>query len=73
MDKNKYAQKSIDPATQAMLSKAEQAGVEVAWERLEKQEPQCGFGLLGTCCRNCNMGPCRIDPFGNGPDKGLRC
>ena len=71
MDKNKYAQKSIDPATQAMLSKAEQAGVEVAWERLEKQEPQCGFGLLGTCCRNCNMGPCRIDPFGNGPDKGV--
>ena len=71
MDKNKYAQKSIDPATQAMLSKAGQAGVEVAWERLEKQEPQCGFGLLGICCRNCNMGPCRIDPFGNGPDKGV--
>ncbi len=71
MDKNKYAQKSIDPATQAMLSKAEQAGVEVAWERLEKQEPQCGFGLLGICCRNCNMGPCRIDPFGNGADKGI--
>jgi hypothetical protein len=22
--------------------------------------PQCGFGLLGLCCRNCVMGPSRI-------------
>ncbi|MGI6308020.1 MAG: anaerobic carbon-monoxide dehydrogenase catalytic subunit [Dethiobacteria bacterium] len=71
MNQNKYAQKSIDPATQAMLSRAEQDGVETAWDRFNKQEPQCGFGLLGLCCRNCNMGPCRIDPFGNGPDKGV--
>lgn len=27
------------------------------------QQPQCGFGQLGTCCRICYMGPCRIDPF----------
>lgn len=71
MNQNKFAQKSIDPATQALLSRAEQEGVDVAWDRLAKQEPQCGFGLLGICCRNCNMGPCRIDPFGNGPDRGV--
>ncbi len=32
-------------------------------ERYENQKPQCGFGLLGICCRNCAMGPCRISPF----------
>ena len=63
--------KSIDPATQTMLSRAEQEGIETAWNRLESQDPQCGFGLLGLCCRNCNMGPCRIDPFGNGPERGV--
>ena len=63
--------KSIDSITRVMLTKAEKDSVEVAWDRFKKQEPQCGFGLLGICCRNCNMGPCRIDPFGNGPDKGV--
>ncbi|HOL18001.1 MAG TPA: anaerobic carbon-monoxide dehydrogenase catalytic subunit [Bacillota bacterium] len=67
----KFEDKSIDRATRLMLSKAEQSGLATAWDRLESQEPQCGFGLLGLCCRNCNMGPCRIDPFGNGPDKGV--
>ena len=71
MNRSKYAQKSIDPATQAMLARAEQEGLETAWDRLVKQDPQCGFGLLGLCCRNCNMGPCRIDPFGDGPQKGV--
>jgi carbon-monoxide dehydrogenase catalytic subunit len=33
--------------------------------------PQCGFGQLGICCRNCLMGPCRIDPFGEGPREGI--
>ncbi|MDD4488858.1 MAG: anaerobic carbon-monoxide dehydrogenase catalytic subunit, partial [Methanothrix soehngenii] len=42
-----------------------------AWDRLEKQQPQCGFGELGICCRNCNMGPCRIDPFGEGASAGV--
>lgn len=32
-------------------------------ERFEMQKPQCGFGMLGICCTNCAMGPCRIDPF----------
>ncbi|MCM8768545.1 MAG: anaerobic carbon-monoxide dehydrogenase catalytic subunit [Candidatus Omnitrophica bacterium] len=45
--------------------------VTLAWERLERQEPQCGFGLLGICCRNCAMGPCRIDPFGEGAQFGV--
>jgi carbon-monoxide dehydrogenase catalytic subunit len=64
-------QRSIDPATQAMLAVADRAHIETVWDRFEKQQPQCGFGELGICCRNCNMGPCRIDPFGEGPAKGV--
>ncbi|MDH7487084.1 MAG: anaerobic carbon-monoxide dehydrogenase catalytic subunit [Anaerolineae bacterium] len=63
--------RSIDPAAQAMLTVAEKAHLETAWDRFEKQLPQCGFGELGVCCRHCNMGPCRIDPFGEGPTKGV--
>lgn len=65
------ATESIDPATTKMLLEARRAGLETAWDRFNKQQPQCGFGQLGICCRNCNMGPCRIDPFGDGPDKGV--
>jgi carbon-monoxide dehydrogenase catalytic subunit len=64
-------EKSIDPASQKMLEKAENEGIETTWDRYEQQLPQCSFGQLGICCRNCNMGPCRIDPFGEGADKGI--
>jgi carbon-monoxide dehydrogenase catalytic subunit len=64
--------RSFDPATQFMLGVAEKQGHETAWERFEAQLPQCGYGELGVCCRNCNMGPCRIDPFDEtGPKKGV--
>ena len=58
--------KSIDPATQEALKKAEAENIKTSWDRLEAQEPQCGFGQLGACCTVCAMGPCRIDPFGEG-------
>ena len=64
-------EKSIDSASQTMLHKAEQEGIETAWDRYEIQIPQCSFGQLGVCCRNCNMGPCRIDPFGETAEKGI--
>ena len=63
--------RSIDPASREMLDVCQRAGLETAWDRFEKQQPQCGFGELGLCCRNCNMGPCRIDPFGEGAIKGV--
>jgi len=65
------AERSIDRAALFLLKKAAREGVETAWDRFEKQQPQCGFGQLGICCRNCNMGPCRIDPFGDGPQEGV--
>ncbi len=64
-------ERSIDKASLEMINKAAQDGIETAWDRYEKQQPQCGFGLLGICCRNCNMGPCRIDPFGDEPQEGV--
>jgi carbon-monoxide dehydrogenase catalytic subunit len=69
--KEEILQRSIDPATQFMLAVADKEHLETAWDRFEKQQPQCGFGELGVCCRHCNMGPCRIDPFGEGPERGV--
>lgn len=66
-----YEGVSIDPTVAPLLEKAERDKVETAWHRYLAQQPQCGFGLLGVCCRNCNMGPCRIDPFGYGPSRGV--
>lgn len=66
-----YSKKTIDPAAGMMLAKAQKDQVETVWDRFEAQQPQCGFGLLGICCRHCNQGPCRIDPFGEGPKHGV--
>jgi carbon-monoxide dehydrogenase catalytic subunit len=69
---DRAAKRSFDPATQKMLRLAESQGYETAWERFEAQQPQCGYGELGICCRHCTMGPCRIDPFDDtGPKKGV--
>ncbi|MCX7823021.1 MAG: anaerobic carbon-monoxide dehydrogenase catalytic subunit [Syntrophobacterales bacterium] len=54
-----------------MLKKAVADGVETVWDRYQAQLPQCGFCELGLSCRNCVMGPCRIDPFGEGPQRGI--
>ncbi len=55
----------------AMLVRAREEGIETVWDRLAAQQPQCGFCALGVSCRNCAMGPCRVDPFGDGPQKGV--
>jgi len=56
---------------QAMIDVAADEGIETVWDRLAAQQPQCGYCALGLSCRNCAMGPCRIDPFGEGPVKGV--
>ncbi|MHB1034875.1 MAG: anaerobic carbon-monoxide dehydrogenase catalytic subunit [Pirellulales bacterium] len=63
--------RSADSATREMLALAGRSGIATAWDRLASQEPQCGFGKLGICCKNCFMGPCRIDPFGGGAREGI--
>jgi len=68
----KILEKSIDPSVHKMLERAEQLNLETVWDRYEAMLPECGFGELGVCCRNCNMGPCRISPFDDqGPKKGV--
>ena len=41
---------------------------ETSFHRMEGQSVKCSFGLLGTCCRLCANGPCRIVPGG---EKGV--
>ncbi|MFH1922351.1 MAG: anaerobic carbon-monoxide dehydrogenase catalytic subunit [Planctomycetota bacterium] len=67
----KEQKRSVDPATLHMLEVAERAGVETVWDRLEAQKTQCKFGKQGLCCRNCFMGPCRVNPGGKGAQKGI--
>ncbi len=63
--------KSGDPVTAQLIGQACEESVELCWDRLEQQSPQCGFGNLGVCCRICAMGPCQTDPYGNGPQRGV--
>ena len=62
---------SVDPAACQMLDLAQRRSEELAYDRYEAMQPQCGFGQLGICCTNCNMGPCRVDPFGKGAQVGI--
>ena len=62
---------TIHDDAQQMIARAREEGIETVWDRLRAQEPQCGYCQLGLSCRNCAMGPCRIDPFGEGPQKGV--
>ena len=62
----------MDGASEAMLARAGKMGIETGIDRLAQQQPQCGFGQLGTCCRICYMGPCRINPFAaEGSSRGV--
>lgn len=63
--------KTVDISAEKMIFKAEQDKVETVWDRYDAMQPQCGFGETGLCCRVCWKGPCRIDPLGNGPKKGI--
>lgn len=64
-------ERSVDPAAKKLLQRAAENKEQLSWDRWEQQQPHCGFGELGLCCRLCNMGPCRVDPFGEGPTVGV--
>ncbi|MFZ5765039.1 MAG: anaerobic carbon-monoxide dehydrogenase catalytic subunit [Thermodesulfobacteriota bacterium] len=64
-------EKSLDPAVRRMIDKAKDQGITTVWDRYQAMTPQCGFGDSGLCCRHCLQGPCRIDPFGEGPTTGI--
>ena len=50
---------SIDPATQEMITRSQELGVETVFDRALKMKP-CNIGIQGICCKNCAMGPCRL-------------
>jgi carbon-monoxide dehydrogenase catalytic subunit len=60
--KNDVLARTPDPAVREMLVHLEQAGIDTTFDRFDAQKPHCGFGLNGTCCKNCHIGPCRITP-----------
>ncbi|UFS68553.1 anaerobic carbon-monoxide dehydrogenase catalytic subunit [Geomonas sp. RF6] len=63
--------KSTDPSAAELLPLAKKQGIETVWDRYKAMQPQCGYGQLGVCCRICWKGPCRVDPFGDGPQRGI--
>jgi len=63
--------RSVDPAARRMIEHCAAEGYQTAWDRFDAVQPQCDFGPLGLCCKNCVLGPCRIDPFGEGAQRGV--
>ncbi len=74
MSKDDKLQKlqSLDPkdqticeTTQQMIAKSRRDGVETAFDRALDMKP-CPIGEKSACCKNCFMGPCRLnakDPY----------
>ncbi|OGO15446.1 MAG: carbon-monoxide dehydrogenase catalytic subunit [Chloroflexi bacterium RBG_13_68_17] len=56
-------ERSIDPAAQAMLIRADELGLGTAFSRAEQMAP-CPIGSTGSCCKVCFMGPCRLTKDG---------
>jgi len=50
---------SIDPATQEMIARAQELGIDTVFDRAVTMKP-CNIGMQGTCCKICAMGPCRL-------------
>ncbi len=59
--------KSIDPATIEMIEKAAVDGCNIAFDRVDTMKP-CPIGSVGSCCKNCGMGPCRV-PLARGKEE----
>lgn len=60
--------RSVDPAVLEMLVHTEDSGIDTAFDRYLKMQPQCQFGDTGICCTICIQGPCRISKKS---DKGI--
>ncbi len=51
--------KTVDKAVEALIEKAAADGAETVFDRAAKLKP-CPIGAEGSCCKNCGMGPCRV-------------
>lgn len=58
--KDEVLENTPDPAVREMILRQNQLGFDTTFDRFDSQQPQCGFGMAGICCKICNMGPCKI-------------
>jgi carbon-monoxide dehydrogenase catalytic subunit len=58
--KDDAVRRTENPAAREMIEHLDACGVETLLDRLQSQQPQCGFGSAGRCCRMCQWGPCRV-------------
>ena len=58
--KDEVLENTPDLAVREMILRQNQLGFDTTFDRFDKQQPQCGFGMAGICCKICNMGPCKI-------------
>ena len=58
--KEKPRIRTVDPSIKTLCDTTEIPEITV-WDRDKRQTPRCSFGEKGICCRNCSMGPCRVD------------
>jgi carbon-monoxide dehydrogenase catalytic subunit len=59
--------KSIDQGSLELIEKAIADGANTAFDRAEAMKP-CPIGSVGSCCKNCGMGPCRV-PLAKGKEE----
>src|SRR5512136_1481953 len=67
----KVHKKTALRAAADLILAAHDLGEGLLWERYEQQLPLCAFTSNGLNCRKCFQGPCRINPFGDEPDRGV--
>ena len=59
-NKQQVIEQTPDPAVRDMLLRMQEQGIDTVFDRFDRQQPQCSFGITGICCKNCFMGPCKI-------------
>jgi carbon-monoxide dehydrogenase catalytic subunit len=50
---------SASPGAQKLIDWSIEQKLETCFDRAQKMKP-CPIGKIGVCCKNCNMGPCRL-------------
>ncbi len=68
---NRIHRKSAVGQTANILLETHDRGEKFLWGRYEEQLPLCAFTDNGLNCRKCFHGPCRINPFGDEPTRGV--
>ncbi len=68
---NRIHRKSAIGQTTNILLATHEQGERFLWGRYEEQLPLCAFTDNGLSCRKCFHGPCRINPFGDEPTRGV--